>query len=169
DDVALLRREIRLLRDAPERAVGLESRRTLGEDAVEVGHEAPALLDAVQELGRGCRRGGSLVKRESVDHLSYPFLNECGRNITHSLTLRQTRPGDMIHSGRECELREKRCAIGSLYPAKMQIAPSRATKAGSQGCSRPHPDHRRSVKDASIVQHQASGGSKSAIMYSTQE
>jgi hypothetical protein len=45
-------------------------------------------------------------------------LNKCGCKITHSLTLRQTRPGDMIHSGGECEPREKRCTIGSLYPAK---------------------------------------------------
>jgi Cu/Zn superoxide dismutase len=42
-------------------------------------------------------------------------LNTCGRNITHSPTLLQTRLGDMIHSSGECELREKHCAI---YPAK---------------------------------------------------
>jgi hypothetical protein len=57
-------------------------------------------------------------------------LNKCGRNITHFPTLLQTRPSDMIHSSGECELREKQCAI---YPAKMQVAPSRATKASSQG------------------------------------
>src|SRR6266481_482184 len=90
---------------APERAVGLERRRALGEDAVQVGHEAPTLLNAVQDLDRGRRRGGRLVKRESVDHSSSPFLNteRCDRTITHSSTLRQTRFGDMIHSGEEWE------------------------------------------------------------------
>jgi hypothetical protein len=57
-------------------------------------------------------------------------LNKCGRNITHSSTLLQTRPGDMIHSGGECELREKHCAI---YLPKMQVAPSRATKQAPKG------------------------------------
>src|SRR4030081_1641591 len=106
DDVALLRRETRFLGNAPERAVGFERRRALGEDAVQVGHEAPSLLDAVQDLGRRRWCGGSLVKRKSIDHLSSPFLNteRCGRTITHSPTLRQTRPGDMIHSGGEWKL-----------------------------------------------------------------
>jgi hypothetical protein len=57
-------------------------------------------------------------------------LNKCGHNITHSSTLLQTRPGDMIHSGGECELREKHCAI---YLPKMQVAPSRATKQAPKG------------------------------------
>src|SRR5258708_37978018 len=87
----------------PERAVGLERGRALGAGAVQIGHEAPRLLDAVQDLGRGSRRGGSFVKRESVDHFSSPFLNteRCGRTIIHSPTLRQTRRSDIIHSGGE--------------------------------------------------------------------
>ncbi len=72
---------------------------------MQVGHEAPALLDAVQNLGRGCWRGGGLVKLESVDHSSSPLLHteRCDRTIIHSSTLRQTRFGDMIHSGEEWE------------------------------------------------------------------
>jgi hypothetical protein len=75
DDVALLRREARLLGDAPERALGLERGRALGENAVQVGHEAPSLLDAIQDLGRGRRRGGGVVKREAIDQVRFPCWN----------------------------------------------------------------------------------------------
>src|SRR4029077_2094875 len=98
DDVALLRRETRLLGNAPERAVGLERRRALGEDAVQVGHEAPGLLDAVQDLGRGSRRSGSFVKRESVDHLSSPLLSTKAIAAPSSIPRRGGRCGGAISS-----------------------------------------------------------------------
>ena len=72
DDVALLRREARFLGDSPQRAVGLERSRTLGEDAVQIGHKAPTLLDAVQDLDRGRRRVRGVVKCEAIDHFSSP-------------------------------------------------------------------------------------------------
>ena len=72
--VALLRRETGLLGNAPERAVGLERRRALGEDTVEVRHKTPSLLDAIQDDGRSCRGGARVVKREPVDHFSSPYL-----------------------------------------------------------------------------------------------
>jgi hypothetical protein len=66
DDVALLRRETRLLGNPPQRAVGLERRRALGQDAVQVGHKPPGFLDAVQDLGGGRRRSRGVVKREAL-------------------------------------------------------------------------------------------------------
>src|SRR4029077_20095136 len=78
DDVALLRGETRPFGDPPKGAVSLERRRALCEDAVQVGHEAPGLLNAVQDFGGSRRRGFRVVKRKSVDHFSLPSR---GRNV----------------------------------------------------------------------------------------
>ena len=43
---------------------------------MQVGHEAPTFLNVIQDLDGGRRRGGFLVKRESVDHSSSPFVAE---------------------------------------------------------------------------------------------